>query len=474
MKKLILILFLLAGLKTMSQPYDRSGNYTIGGNLGVGTTSPSSKVHIVGGFRLVNGSQAAGRFLQSDANGNATWVAGGGGATGATGPTGPTGLNGATGSQGPTGPSGTDGVTGPTGSQGPTGSNGTNGATGATGPSGADGLTGPTGATGATGGVTGITVGSTTITSGTSGRIAFNSSGVYGESSNLFWDNTNNRQGILTGTPTSSLQIGGTTAVSGSTLLNWGNWDINIGSSPSLTSGNKTALLLGRKSDSNGDAYIQTATTGTDYGRLFLQYFSVAGSLPTLKGVVIIGDGSDASNAAKLNVTNGPILVPPVSGSNPNTGGSTYSNGMCYALINPTYPSGIGLDGSYAMWFQSAPTIGTGFKWYHSNTQLMTLTSSGNLGIQTTPSARFHIAAPVATSGGSQIKYNPGSDLTTGEDGASWYNTSGDFKFCTGTTKNTILMTPSVNVVSPTSPDRTITIVINGVTYYLAAKTTND
>lgn len=38
----------------------------------------------------------------------------------------------------------------------------------------------------------GITVGTTTITSGTSGRVAFNNSGVYGESANLFWDNANN------------------------------------------------------------------------------------------------------------------------------------------------------------------------------------------------------------------------------------------------------------------------------------------
>jgi hypothetical protein len=32
----------------------------------------------------------------------------------------------------------------------------------------------------------------------------------------------------------------------------------------------------------------------------------------------------------------------------------------------------------------------------------------------------------------------------------------------------------TVNTVSPTSPNRTVTIVINGTTYYLAAKTTND
>jgi hypothetical protein len=32
----------------------------------------------------------------------------------------------------------------------------------------------------------------------------------------------------------------------------------------------------------------------------------------------------------------------------------------------------------------------------------------------------------------------------------------------------------TVNIVSPTSPNRTITMVIGGTTYYLAAKTTND
>jgi hypothetical protein len=47
----------------------------------------------------------------------------------------------------------------------------------------------------------GITVGTTTITSGTSGRIAFNNSGVYGESADLFFDLTNKRLGIGTSSP---------------------------------------------------------------------------------------------------------------------------------------------------------------------------------------------------------------------------------------------------------------------------------
>jgi hypothetical protein len=286
----------------------------------------------------------------------------------------------------------------------------------------------------------GITVGSTTITSGTSGRIAFNSSGVYGESANLFWDNSNNNLGLKTSTPTSTLQIGGTSVVSGSVFSNWAGWDVNISSGTSLTTGTKTALLFGKRSDTNGDFYIQTASTGVDYGRLFLQYFSIAGSLPALKGIVIIGDGSDASNAAKLNVTNGPILTPPVLAGNPNTGGSTYASGMCYALISPTYPSGIGLDGSYSMWFQSAPTIGTGFKWYQSTTQIMTLTSSGNLGIGvTSPTARVDIGAGVATSGGAPLKLTAGTNLTTPENGAFEFDGTNLF-FTVGGVRKTVTL----------------------------------
>lgn len=43
------------------------------GKVGIGTGSPSEALHIVGNLRLVNGSQAAGLVLKSDANGVSTW-----------------------------------------------------------------------------------------------------------------------------------------------------------------------------------------------------------------------------------------------------------------------------------------------------------------------------------------------------------------------------------------------------------------
>lgn len=44
------------------------------GNLGIGTTTPSARLHVAGSMRLENGTQAAGRVLTSDANGNASWA----------------------------------------------------------------------------------------------------------------------------------------------------------------------------------------------------------------------------------------------------------------------------------------------------------------------------------------------------------------------------------------------------------------
>ncbi len=149
-----------------------------GGNVGVGTSAPSSKLQVVGNTSTTNFQMTAGAtnnyFLQSDAAGNGSWqplptVAG------------PTGATGATGDTGPTGPTGADGVTGPTGDTGPTGATGNTGNTGATGATGADGSTGVAGSTGATG-ATGVTgdVGATGATGATGANGSQNAWGLTG------------------------------------------------------------------------------------------------------------------------------------------------------------------------------------------------------------------------------------------------------------------------------------------------------
>jgi hypothetical protein len=58
----------------------RTGNttdrvtFTNGGLVGIGTTAPSTALHVVGSIRMVDGNQAAGKVLTSDSNGTATWT----------------------------------------------------------------------------------------------------------------------------------------------------------------------------------------------------------------------------------------------------------------------------------------------------------------------------------------------------------------------------------------------------------------
>jgi hypothetical protein len=43
------------------------------GNVGINTTSPNDKLHVVGNIRMVDGNQALGKVIVSDANGTASW-----------------------------------------------------------------------------------------------------------------------------------------------------------------------------------------------------------------------------------------------------------------------------------------------------------------------------------------------------------------------------------------------------------------
>lgn len=196
------------------------------GDVGIGTINPGAKLEIAGDIKIVDGTQGAGKVLTSDATGWASWQTAVGtpgptgpvgppGATGANGPagangaTGPAGATGASGPPGPTGAVGANGSTGPAGATGATGAVGANGATGVAGANGATGAAGPAGATGPTGaaGASGAT-GATGPIGGSDGEIIYNNSGV-ADGSDIFYDDTNNRVGIGTTTPSSKFHVVG-------------------------------------------------------------------------------------------------------------------------------------------------------------------------------------------------------------------------------------------------------------------------
>lgn len=60
---------------TGASPFSLNGNdaYYLAGKVGIGTQTPSTNLHVLGGFRLADGSQALNRVLVSDANGLASW-----------------------------------------------------------------------------------------------------------------------------------------------------------------------------------------------------------------------------------------------------------------------------------------------------------------------------------------------------------------------------------------------------------------
>ncbi len=107
-----------------------------------------------------------------------------------------------------------------------------------------------------------------------------------------------------------------------------------------------------------------------------------------------------------------------------------------------------------------------------TNNVLRTTVSSA--GLVTWASAYHLLAAGTATAGQSPLKFQSGTNNTTAEPGAMEYNGTNLFFTRSGTTRESVITANAVNVVSPTAPNRTITVVIDGTTYYLAAKTTND
>src|SRR5262249_40678530 len=145
---------LASSTPALGRLYPMSSDLNVtGGNVGIGTTSPSSKLDVNGAIR----SRTGGIPFPDNSVQLTAQVAGPRGPAGAAGPAGETGPAGAQGPQGDPGPTGTQGppgdagATGPAGPQGdpgPTGAQGPQGDPGATGPAGAQGDPGPTGAQG--------------------------------------------------------------------------------------------------------------------------------------------------------------------------------------------------------------------------------------------------------------------------------------------------------------------------------------
>lgn len=130
----------------------------------------------------------------------------------------------------------------------------------------------------------------------------------------------------------------------------------------------------------------------------------------------------------------------------------------------------------FVAWLSSASTPSYRIGFGASNTIKFNLISAGRLFLNgsTAPTATLHLAAGAAAASGAPLKFTSGTNLTTGEAGAMEYNGTNLFFTRSGTARENVVCASAVNSVSPTAPNRTLTVNIDGTTYYVHAKTTND
>ncbi len=136
-----------------------------------------------------------------------------------------------------------------------------------------------------------------------------------------------------------------------------------------------------------------------------------------------------------------------------------------YLIADGTNSTGLGLGT-----LVSQPIIfGT------NNNERARFIGGGQFGLGVTvPTAILHLKAGTATASTAPLKLSSGTNLTTAEVGAIEYDGANLFFTRTGTTRESVMCANAVNSVFPTVPNRTITVIIDGTTYYISAKTTND
>jgi hypothetical protein len=157
-----------------------------------------------------------------------------------------------------------------------------------------------------------LSVNNTPVINGTAGRIFFqDAANVLQQSANLFWDNTNGRLGIGTSTPTSAMQIVGSTNVEGllnitnNTTLNFAN-AVNI-LFPNTVNGNQVAgFYIGKAlSSKNGWGVSYThSSDGSNSNRGSIDFFGVNSILNWFaSGNVAINTTTDAGFLLDVNGT---------------------------------------------------------------------------------------------------------------------------------------------------------------------------
>ena len=266
----------------------------------------------------------------------------------------------------------------------------------------------------------GLTVGTTAITSGTVGRVLFEGTGnVLQESANFFWDNTNNRLGIGTATPSYSFEIKNTTGGASTPIVSFATSTY----SSQIIVGNSTyPYALGANSMN-----IYHAVSGA------IGFYN-GGASPSLRmsilsdGKTIIGSATSATKVFEVNnlVNGGGIGLNCTTGANTQISIThTVSGGNSWTINSAATGSS-----------QTAGTLSIG-----STTNNILLFSNGNtvLGALSSANAGYKLDVAGTTRIQNVLTLGSLSSDPTGANGMIYYNTtSGTFRVYQGGAWKTI------------------------------------
>lgn len=219
----------------------------------------------------------------------------------------------------------------------------------------------------------------------------------------------------------------------------------------------------------SGSLLFDTRPTGASHTRFSVTYSTVTGTatLSSSNGDneanLIFSSGSDLSNT-RPDWTVGKV------GGNPNV-----------FKIRARYPSGAFYEEYMNITAQGETVFNEGgldrdirFETDNDANGLFINAGTDRIGIGTaSPNAWLGIKAGTTASG--QINFAPGVAPSSPNDGDLWYEDTNDrLMFRQNATSIEFIGVSAVNSVTPTAQNRTLTVLINGVTYYITAKTTND
>ena len=173
----------------------------------------------------------------------------------------------------------------------------------------------------------------------------------------------------------------------------------------------------------------------------------------SIDGAVVINDSGGDKDFRVEGDTDTELIFADASRDNVNIGGAGYNSTKLYvkgkstsALDYAFYAENSSSQNLFNITNSGIITIGKSTATTSQSMNSYGL-SSFNAG---TPTARVHIGAGTATANTAPIKFTSGTNLTTAEAGAMEYDGTNLFFTPSSATRNNILMTASVNSVSPT------------------------